>query len=405
MIQQKIKRLSFDYIMVVLFVLTSGTMLWVHGLGASLSYTIYVLCGFIHYIRQKGDVSKSYGFVLAVLTFISLNFVFYMPVYEENSTFGYIFTVIGSYFVISSFDFYKFRAMLLDILCWITAVGVCLFVLVDEGILTPSYMMFGQTTYAMIGPYAFGWPYLFERYAGIWHEPGAGMIPLMMISWLYLDDFCKLKLTKEEWKKFLVIFIGILFTKSTGCYMNFMLLLCSVVFNMNIKSKWKPVIYALTFVVFAVSLVLIFNSDVIQEKLFEDSVSKEGRTGDASALFQMANERLLGYGIGTAEYWQLSRRLGNTADSSGFLKFAASLGWGFILSWALFLIRYLKKVYSLKQTICVFVAILMLMFNECYMEYPISLIFMYSFYSYRKDIQYSFSKISKKLKKHGRQKI
>ena len=393
--QQKIKRLSFDYIMVVLFVLTSGTIPWCYRLGAAVSFSIYLLVGFLFYMRQKGKVSKTYGFVIATLVFILLNYLCYQPVYGDNSTAGYIFTVIGSYLVISSFDFYKFRAILLDVLYWITAVGVCLYLLVDNGILQPTPIQFGDTIFTMMGPYVLGWGHLFERYAGIWHEPGAGMIPLMMVSWLYFDDFCKMKLTKGEWKKFLVIIIGILFTKSTGCYLNFMLLLCSVVFNMKIKSSWKPLIYTLTFAVFAVSVYFLFNSDVIQGKLFEDNASKEGRTGDISASFQMANERLLGYGIGSVEYMQLSRRLGNTADSSGFLKFAANLGWVFIFCWAVFLTRYMKKVYSPKQTICAFVAIVMLMFNECYMEYPISLIFLYSFYSYKKEIQYSFSKIRK----------
>lgn len=393
--QQKIKRLSFDYIMIVLFVLTSGTILWVQGLGPSISFPIYTVLGFVYYKRQKGNVSKSYGFVLTVLIFICFNYICYLPVYEKNSTFAYIFTVIGSYFVISSFDFYKFRAILLDVLFWITVVGVCLFVFVETGILKPSYMMFGSTLYAMLGPYALGWPNLFERYAGIWHEPGAGMIPLIMVSWLYFDKFCKMKLNKEEWKRFLVIFIGLVFTKSTGCYLNLMLLLCCVVFNMSIKSKWKPVILAFTFVVFIALVLLIFNSDVVQEKIFQDNGSKAARTGDIQALFQMANERLFGYGIGSAEYVRRSARLGNTADSCGFLKSAADLGWGFIFCWALFLLRYLKKVYSSKQAVCVFVAIILLMFNEAFMEFPISMIFLFSFYSYRKEIRYSFSKISK----------
>ena len=89
---QIIKRTSFDYLVVVLFVLTSGALIWHQGLSPAISFTIYLFASFIHYNKKKPRVSRNYSFIVVVLSFILFNFLTYFPQYANNSTLGYIFT-------------------------------------------------------------------------------------------------------------------------------------------------------------------------------------------------------------------------------------------------------------------------------------------------------------------------
>lgn len=80
----------------------------------------------------------------------------------------------------------------------------------------------------------------------------------------------------------------------------------TVFINVKIKRKYRSIVYPLVALVTCFSVYFLYNSDVIQDKIFVDeseSVSKKVRTANTLALLQMSSERpLLGYGIGSKEF-------------------------------------------------------------------------------------------------------
>ncbi len=381
----------WDYFVITLFLITSGATFWVGFLTAGVTFSFFFLVALVNTFFVKTEYSNtlnlSVAFIGLVIFLCYLNYVVYQPSYIDNSMVGYIVCMIGAYLVISNYDFLYFRRILTNIVYALTIVGIPVFLLFELGVL-PTYEIAVQSgnDYVMFLIYTLGWPYSFDRFSGIWHEPGACQIILNTILWLYFDKFVKWNWEEGELRKVLVILIASLLTMSTGGYMVLMLLILAVVMHIRIEGRYKTLIYVamLTFAVAA--LILMFTSPVVQNKLFnddEDNVSKLERLSDILALWQMTLERpLLGYGIGSDEFWKMSDLYGNTACSTGILTYSASLGFPWLLVFIVFLWLGIRRMNYGKASIFLLIAILMMQFNEKFIEYPITNIFIFKFASY-----------------------
>ena len=348
---------NVDYFVVFLFLITSGSVFYKINLSGSLTYILLLFVGIINKKRIKRDKAyhriesnRSWWFIVFISVWAIIGTIYYSHTYDDKNLLGYIFILCAAYYIISSYNFYYFRKLLTDVIFLITLIGIPIFFLNEIEVL-PTYTLKIPSghDYTMFFVYTLGWPEIFHRYSGIWHEPGACQIFSNTVLWLYLDNFIKWEWEKEELKKLFVIGIGSVLTLSTGSFISLMLLLICVSVKSKIRSKHKAIIKISVIIISCVAVAFLFNSDVVQNKLFRDDTveaqtSKVSRAADAMALYQMTIDRpVLGYGLGTHDYWRTTTILGNTANSTGLLTFSASFEGHFCIFPAVSLILAVKS--------------------------------------------------------------
>ncbi len=387
------KLILWDYFVVLIFLFTSGATFWVGRFSAALTFLLFLFVALFNSMHVKHDFLKisnpSIVFIYCVVLLCLLNYAFFMPEYQDNSMVGYVVCLTGAYMVISRYDFYYFRKILTDIVYVLTIIGIPVYLLSEIEILpTQSLMTQSGTEYTMFYIYTLGWPNLFHRFTCIWHEAGACQIILNTVLWLHFDNIVDWKWEKGLRKKIVVIFLATLLTMSTGAYMVVMLLFMAVVMNLKIKSNHRFLIFLVVLLLSTTVTYILFNSPVVQNKLFDsegEHISKVQRLSDVIALWDMSLERpLLGYGVGSVEFWQKSDEYGNTACSTGLLTYSASLGFTWLLVFVCFLWKGISRLNLGKASIFLIIAVLLMQFNEKFIEYPITNIFLFQFASYLK---------------------
>ena len=385
----------WDYCVVALFLATSGAVFWKGQLSASIAYPFLLIIAYVNAFiinREEKRYNPSLLYIYACAFLCMLNFMVNLDSLEDNSMFGFFFSMVATYLIISSYDFFYFRKILTNIVFVIVLVGMPIFALSEMSILPTSIMM-DNTGYQFInfGIYTLGWyPYPFERFSGLWHEPGACQIILNTVLWMHFDSITHWKWEKGQLLKCIVILIGSLLTLSTGSYLVLMLLGVAAIFNMEIKGNHRFLIFLLLLIIVLPVIYFIFTSPVIQNKLFDadgqEMESKIIRYADMNALWQMVLDKpILGYGIGTEGFWETSYKYGNTTTSSGILAYAASLGCSWLVVYLFILWRSCRRLELGKGLPFLIVAVVIMQFNEYFIEFPISCIFLYEFLSYSKE--------------------
>lgn len=385
------RNVIWDYFLVSLFLVTSGAVVW-HGLSPALAFISLLFFSWINAAIVRKDFGKinnnSYLFIIFISFLCLVNYIIYTPQFQDNSEVGYLVILTASYLVVSRYDFYYFRYLLTNIVYYITLLGLVVFGLYEIGGL-PSYTLTlpSGTQYTMFFIYTLGWPLDFHRYSGLWHEPGACQIITNTVLWLYFKNFIEWNFERGQLRKLFVIFLGSIFSLSTGSFMVLMLLTTAIVMKIKIRSRYKFAIYVFVFLLAIIGLYIMFNSSVVQNKLFDaegEHVSKVSRLSDINALWRMTTERpILGYGLGTTEFWEMSDNYGNTACSSGFLTYSASLGFTWMLTFVFFVWKGVKRLKIGIGASFLFIAIIVMQFNEKFIEYPITNMFLFQFASYK----------------------
>ena len=391
------KLMLWDYFVVLIFLFTSGATFWVGRFSAAVTFLLFLFVALFNSMHVKHDFLKisnpSIVFIYCVVLLCLLNYAFFMPEYQDNSMVGYVVCLIGAYMVISRYDFFYFRKLLTDVVFALSMIGMPVYLLSEMEVLpTQSLMTQSGTEYTMFYIYTLGWPNLFHRFTCIWHEAGACQIILNTVLWLHFDNIVNWKWKKGLMFKIIVIFLATLLTMSTGAYMVIMLLFMAVVMNLKIKSNHKIIIFLVVLLLSTTTVYIMINSPVVQNKLFDaegENVSKLERLSDIFALWNMTLERpLLGYGVGSVEFWQKSDEYGNTACSTGLLTYSASLGFTWLLVFVFFLWKGISRLNLGKASIFLIIAVLLMQFNEKFIEYPITNLFIFKFASYFNDNDY-----------------
>lgn len=381
---------TWDYFLVFMFLVTSGAVFW-HGMSPALAFFVLLFISFLNVMINKNDLwkvnNKSSNFIIIVTLICILNTLYYGVHFKDNSEPAYIVVLIATYLIVSRYDFYYFRDILTNIVYIITLIGLIVFCLFElENLPTQLVATHSGTTYSMFLIYTLGWPNAFHRYTGIWHEAGACQIITNTILWLHYRNFVRWNWGKGQLKKIIVIILGSIFTFSTGSYMALMLLIIAVVLNVRIKSRYRYSMYLFIFIVAIIGIVTMFNSSVIQNKLFDadgEHVSKLSRLSDINALWKMTLERpILGYGLGSYDFWKISDVYGNVACSSGFLTYSASLGFTWMFVFVYYVWRALKRLDMGNGTFFLFITFILMQFNEKFIEYPITNMLLFYFASY-----------------------
>lgn len=383
------KEEKIKYWLLALFLLSSGAKVWVGILTPAVASLFFLIVSFLYHRKvHHGRICYNKGFEFLIFSVIwsIISFVVNGTQLQDNSMFGYAVFLLGAFFFISSFDFTDFRNKLLDIVCALCLIGVPVFILNEfEYLQGTIYYNFPDSQYKLFGPFTLGWPNDFHRFAGIWHEAGACQIVLNSTLWLFCDNIIKWSWEKGQLKKIIIVVIGTLATLSTGGYMCLMLLVCAYVVNLKISGTKKFVLYPVVLLLSTVLLYVMYYSPIIQEKLFadEDHISLVRRSADILAFWDMAQTNpMLGYGLGTKEFWDVSTKLGNTANSSGIMTYLASLGFPWLIMYLTYTWKGIGRFLSGKERFFLLLAVILMQFNEKFIEYPITNMFIFTFLSY-----------------------
>ena len=379
---------KFDYFIATLFIFTSGSVFWLTVFKPAGAYILLLLVAALNVIRKKRGLNNSWHFILIVVVMCLINAIILQRRYQDNSMLGYIVCITAAYLIISQYNFHYFVKLLTNVLVVILAIGIPIYFLCSFDII-PSYhkQMLGST-YMMSGYiFTIGWYNPFGRFSGIWHEPGACQIILNTLLWLNFKKIQNWDLTKYDKIKFAIIIIGILLTQSTGGYLVFLTFLLAIGFTTKIRNRHRLVIYLILGICMISTAIILFNDDVIQNKLFDASgkemLSKRGRMNDAISFITVANQYpIIGAGIGTDLFMELSKRYGNTANSSGLLVYTASLGYPWLLLFVCTCFVRIRRLDIGPASLFLFLSVLMMEMNEMYIEYPITSLFIFKFHSY-----------------------
>ena len=378
-----------DYIIVLLFVLASGCTLWASTIRPAGAFLLLLAAGLTNsriYRKNRGGNNSVY-YIYWIAAMCMINLIAIQSPYKDNSMMGYIVSLSGAYLIISRFEFHYFVRLLTNVVFYITLFGIPIYILGTlEYIPVMRLNTFDSQSYSYILWYTIGWPNFFYRYSGIWHEPGACQIVLNTILWLNFDKIRRWQLDKNEKYKIFVILFGVILTESTGGYLVLMAFIAAVALTSKIKGQYKALITICLFVIALTAIVIIFTNPVIQAKLFvstNESESKATRLMDIYALWDMTlDSPMFGQGIGTNEFWEMSKRYGNTTCSSGILTYLASLGFPWLIVTAYFCYKNIKRLKLGMATYFLLASIVMMQMNEKFIEYPITSIFIFRFYSY-----------------------
>lgn len=378
--------LYWDYFLATLFVFSSDAVCWFMYLTPAVCFSSLLFFSLINFLKQNGRNNKSSKFIIISSIFIFFNGYVYEFNYQNNSAAGFVIAQIATFLFLASYDFYYFRKIITDVVFVICLLGIPLYIATEIGLLSYSIFVAGNAKFLSVGPFIMGWEFPFHRFAGVWHEPGACQIILNFILLIHLKDIQKWHMEPGRLKQIVLIVVALILTKSTGGYLCFMILMVTALINMQISDNKKYIVWPLAIFVTCIAAYFLFNSETIQNKIFVDdseNISKQMRTADALALWQMSIERpLLGWGLGSEAFFQRSIALGNLTSSSGILKFAASMGW----LWVFILLRYywvgIRKIFPVKSALFILLAYVIMMNNEDFIEFPISNLLLFTFASY-----------------------
>lgn len=371
--------IKLDYIAVILMILVSDTIIFRFALSPAISISIYFIFSLFYNSEKRFTSPRSnLVYILILLLFLLRSYILY-PNLADNQIFGMALEAIGSYLIIKNIDYQNFKKIYLNLMVIICLYGLPIFMANQIG-LNPGHLTSDGQFIVSYGV-CLGWStgYL-NRFAGLFHESGACMIFLNLCFLIYFKEISDRNLTKKEKYKLLIIFISLIATKSTGGYLIFLIIaLFALYSNISFKLFIPSTLLAVSF------FFGIINSDVVQNKLSDDSSSnsKEMRMYENLSCILMIKDRPInGYGLGSEEFKKQAELDNNFGNSNGLLHVTASLGFLWLLVYLFFLYRAIKKLNFGLSTFLMMIPFILLECNERYIEYPISYIFLIQYGNY-----------------------
>lgn len=383
----------YEYIVAALFVLTTATMIWFHILGAAKSFFLLFFVSLFVFFKNKQTMVCSYSLAYCVFcaVYCLINiYVINRSAIVENVCVGYIVASFSCLVIIGTRNLFDFRDRLTLVLAIINGWGLIVYFFHTIGLMDSLCIgkIFSSKIYTICMGITIGWSHPFERYAGIWHEPGAGQISSMFLLILHFREIILWKWKDNKQKiSVLILLLAILASKSTTAYLLLMYFIIFIALNAGDDNKiWFKLLLRVMLVVFTIVVVVyVFNSDVIQDKLFSsESVSKEARTRENLALLNIFFDNpIFGAGLGTSNQWYDLNRFDAAGCSNGLLFFASGLGLVWVIAFFMCLLKSVWKMGRIAPIPMVLIIYLVEICSQRYMEMPITFLFLFSFGSYR----------------------
>lgn len=372
------KTSMLEYVVILMLLLASKSTYFL--LYPNVISVVFLLVAiFFSYKKQKllatNESALFLVFLYALYAFNGLYFNAWRTTY-------FIFP-LGTYLILSNFDFDNFKDKFFNIVFIIAMLSVLAYFALTLNLISP---VFSHTTgdnhiwqfYGFNFVDYYSW-YVMHRHAGIFHEPGAYQIVLNVALLLKLGDFSKVDfLEKKVVVKLVFIFTALYLTRSTNAYLATVVVL-AIMFKDKIRENRRLLIPAT--VLFAFLLFHVINSDVVVEKFSrkeDEGSSAYIRVSDMLACLRMFMEHPL-VGVGTGDmFFKLSRLYGNLTSSNGVVAETARLGIFWPIIYFSYLFKGIKRVCTNRLHFWVTVIVLiMLLSNEDMMGFPIAYVFIF----------------------------
>lgn len=358
--------------------------------GEKISVLLFFVFSFLLYqtgCRPRRIIMENLRILAPVVTWIILVNYFFN---HDTTTYKGIITCIyllSMCLIASSVNFGRFKNVMLLVANIIAVASIVVQFAYNLGLVgaTDPHLQTANSPRAL---YLFNvdWSWAGEgRLASIYHEPGQYQIVLTYIICMFADELSDLKRWfKPNIKKFGIIILAFILTKSTMGYVVMGLVFFTMVTNVLLDGKNKllfPVIIGIAYLVF----ILIYSSDAIQMKI-EQSQNLNAhssfaiRFADNVALLESIKDKpITGWGSDSLSLLKTLVNRGSVTNSNGVFLAAAELGVVYVFMWFVMLFRGLRRIYNLQLAIGLSIALMLTQMNEVGYFLPIIFIYLFRF--------------------------
>ena len=333
----------------------------------------------LYFMRPKVKANFSTAAMFIILVWTSVNSI----MFDLGGGIGFNsdqkVSTVAMYMAVSVLSFRHFREKLLKALTCLSAVTLIAWSLhIGLGI-----GRFGTPPAPTFGIFM-DWG---GRMASIYWEPGQYQIIMTSTLVLFFDELRQIRFANimRYVRRFGIIVLAIIVCRSTMGYLCLMVLMV-LAFMSNKSAKNNKIMYIFLLIVAVILAVVIFNSDVVQEKIDPRNLSRRSslytRMWDSIALWNMSLvSPITGIGF-SSEFQKYGRMYYNTTASNGWLGIAAEFGWPFLLFVIWCVVRNLKRMKFGLPAIIAFIPLFMTNSNEFWILYPILYIYIFRFRDY-----------------------
>ena len=379
------------YTIVFMILFFSGEMrIYNQIFGEKISVLLFFVFSFLLYqtgCRPRRIIMENLRILAPVVTWIILVNYFFN---HDTTTYKGIVTCIyllSMCLIASSVNFDRFKNVMLLVANIIAVASIVVQFAYNLGLVgaTDPHLQTANSPRAL---YLFNvdWSWAGEgRLASIYHEPGQYQIVLTYIICMFADELSDLKRWfKPNIKKFGIIILAFILTKSTMGYVVMGLVFFTMATNVLLDGKNKllfPVIIGIAYLVF----ILIYSSDAIQMKI-EQSQNLNAhssfaiRFADNVALLESIKDKpITGWGSDSLSLLKTLVNRGSVTNSNGVFLAAAELGVVYVFMWFVMLFRGLRRIYNLQLAIGLSIALMLTQMNEVGYFLPIIFIYLFRF--------------------------
>lgn len=222
-----------------------------------------------------------------------------------------------------------------------------------------------------------------DRNCGIFWEPGGYQI-FLNIALLMLFSFRDQFLIKWRMKQFvwavLLISSTILSTLSTTGILCLLLVLIIGILKSGVDNRVGRVLLAFIVVIAIAVCVVEARFSLIETKIVNKGGSYGTRANDVLVSFDIASERILGYGYSNSYVSPALRERGVSDLSSGLGSLAMSFGFPGLIAYLIFYRRQLKKFFRLDslESFLALILFVLFMLSENVYSITVMLAFLYT---------------------------
>lgn len=382
----RIERFLFNILVLAVLLLAGGIFFAVER--PKISMTIFLFTSIIYALitksyRKKSFLSNSIIFFTLLLFVVLSTFVFNSNA-VDNTYLQYLFYSFAMCLFISSVEFDRFRNRLIFYANLICLLSIIIQVLYNLGFVQPKIQYMGGLYRTMVGS-------LFQvqwggenRMSGIYWEPGQYQIVIIFVLCLFIDELKTLKI-KYIVKRFGLIFLALLMTRSTTGYIVFAILIMIILSFSEYSKSHRLLIPGVVFISVCVGY-LILSGSVVQEKFAqdEDASSYMIRMADNQALLKITMENpIFGLGVETKQLKIQKKQYGSETSSNGWLNASASLGLLYVGFIFVCMYKRIKKMNFKVPTVLIMLVLFVSQCNEAalYLPYIYMYIYIYADYS------------------------
>ena len=347
---------------------------------------IFLLTSLLLFLkRPKLKVDSSTGTMFAISLWMLFNSIV-ITIMGVGAVKGYGFDLapkviaVAAYMAISALSFKQFREKLLsalNILCIATLIAWFLHINLGIG-------SFGKSPAPTFGIFM-DWG---GRMASIYWEPGEYQIIMIFVLVLFFDEFRNMRLINimRYVRRFGIIILALIVCQSTMGYLSLMALL-GIAFMFNASVKKHKIMYFMLMVIACVITMLIWNSDVVQNKIASDNLRERSslyiRLMDNYALLNMSMiNPIIGIGQGNKDYAKYSKMFSDTTSTNGWFKLAVMYGWPFLAFIIMCILKNLKRMNLGIPVLLMFIPLFLSQSNEHNALFPITYIYIYKYRYY-----------------------